>query len=108
MESVKENISKTNYPEELIKYVKGRVEKPLPKKELKKIAILLLDTDWYESTKHELENLFPLLVKGGVLIVDDYGHWKGSRKAVDEYITKNNLKILLHRVDYTGRIAIKQ
>ena len=67
----------------------------------------MLDTDWYESTKHELTHLFPLLSKNGVLIIDDYGYWEGARKAVDEYISDNNIQILLNRVDSTGRIAIK-
>ena len=67
-----------------------------------------LDTDWYESTKHELIHLFPKISKGGVLIIDDYGFWEGARKAVDEYISENNIQILLNRIDNTGRIAIKQ
>ncbi len=54
-----------------------------------------------------METLWPRLAPGGVLIVDDYGHWKGSRQAVDEYIAENNLAILLNRIDYTGRLAIK-
>ena len=66
-----------------------------------------LDTDWYESTKHELTHLFPLLSSGGVIIIDDYGHWQGAKKAVDEYFEENNIKILLNRIDYTGRVGIK-
>jgi hypothetical protein len=54
-----------------------------------------------------MEHLFPRLSTGGVLIIDDYGHWQGARKAVDEYLCKNNVKILLNRIDYTGRIAVK-
>jgi len=72
-----------------------------------KIALLRLDTDWYESTAHELKHLYPLLVPGGVIIIDDYGHWEGARKAVDEYITAEKLPLLLNRIDYTGRIGIK-
>ncbi len=72
-----------------------------------KIALLRLDTDWYESTKHTMAHLFPRLSFNGVIIIDDYGHWQGARKAVDEYITSNNLNILLNRIDYTARLAIK-
>ena len=68
--------------------------------------MLRLDTDWYESTRCELEHLFPKLVPGGVLIVDDYGHWEGCRRAVDEYFQKNKIPMLLNRIDYTGRIGI--
>jgi O-methyltransferase len=70
------------------------------------VALLRLDTDWYESTRHELEHLYPLLVPGGVLIIDDYGHHLGVRKAVDEYFADD--PILLTRVDYTGRMGIKR
>ena len=69
------------------------------------IALLRLDTDWYKSTQHELIHLYPLLVGSGVLIIDDYGHWQGAKKAVDEYFSDK--KILLNRIDYTGRISIK-
>jgi O-methyltransferase len=71
-----------------------------------KIALLRLDTDWYESTKHEMEHLFPRISPGGILIIDDYGWWDGARQAVDEYIEANNIKIFLNRIDSTGRIAL--
>jgi O-methyltransferase len=107
LEEVKGNISLSGYNSNLINYVKGKVEDTIPKTLPGPIALLRLDTDWYESTKHELEYLYPLLVKGGVIIIDDYGHWQGARKAVDEYIAKNNIPLLLNRIDETGRIAIK-
>ena len=69
--------------------------------------MLRLDTDWYESTKHELDHLFPRLVKNGILIIDDYGHWEGAKKPVDEYIEKNQIKIFLSRIDYSCRLGIK-
>jgi O-methyltransferase len=71
------------------------------------IALLRLDTDWYASTKHELLHLYPRLTQSGVLIIDDYGHWQGARKAVDEYVEENRLPLLLNRIDETGRIAVK-
>ena len=72
-----------------------------------RIALLRLDTDWYGSTLHELTHLFPLLSKGGVLIIDDYGHWQGARKAVDEYFESLGIVPFLSRIDYTGRIYVK-
>ena len=84
------------------------MEDTIPKNLPEKIALLRLDTDWYESTKHELIHLFPRLVPGGVLIIDDYGFWKGARQAVDEYFAENGIRILLTRMDDTGRMAIKQ
>lgn len=107
LEMVKSAVNSVGYPGEKIHFVKGMVEQTIPLGAPGKIALLRLDTDWYESTKHEMEHLFPRLSKGGVLIIDDYGHWQGARKAVDEYFEKYNVKILLNRIDYTGRIAVK-
>jgi hypothetical protein len=107
LEEVQNNVGTLKYPEKFIHYVKGKVEDTIPGEIPSKIALLRLDTDWYESTAHELKYLYPLLVPGGVIIIDDYGHWQGAKKAVDEYIADNNLKLLLNRIDYTGRIGIK-
>jgi hypothetical protein len=107
LEEVKENFESIPYPKNNIYFIKGKVEETLPYKGIKKIAVLRLDTDWYESTKHELETLFDKLEKGGVLIIDDYGHWTGAKQAVDEFIKKNEIKIFLNRIDYTGRLGIK-
>jgi len=108
LEEVRANVAKGGYPAEKIHFIKGKVEDTLPEPSVGKIALLRLDTDWYESTRHELEHLFPLLVKGGVLILDDYGYWAGAKKAVDEYFTIHKQPLLLNRIDETGRIAIKQ
>ena len=72
----------------------------------KKISLLRLDTDWYESTKIELEILYPLLQKGGILIIDDYGHWGGSKKAVDEFFLDKY--VWMHYIDYACRLIIKE
>jgi hypothetical protein len=69
--------------------------------------VLRLDTDWYESTKLELEHLYPRVAPGGVLIVDDYGHWDGARRAVDEHFAANPPRPPLWRIDYTGRVGVK-
>jgi O-methyltransferase len=107
LDEVKERMQSTGYPAAKIHYVKGKVEETIPAQVPDSIALLRLDTDFYESTKHELMHLFPRLVAGGILIVDDYGHWQGSRMAVDEYIEENRLPLFLNRIDYTGRIAVK-
>ncbi|MDP2785651.1 MAG: TylF/MycF/NovP-related O-methyltransferase [Sulfurimicrobium sp.] len=107
LDVVRKALGSTGYPSEKVHFIKGMVEETIPHFVPAKIALLRLDTDWYESTKHEMEHLFPRLSKGGVLIIDDYGHWQGARKAVDEYLEKNDVKILLNRIDYTGRIAVK-
>ena len=107
LEDVQQNMLATGYPEDRIKFVKGKVEETIPAQSPSEIALLRLDTDWYESTKHEMEHLYPLLVEQGFLIIDDYGDWVGARKAVDEYISQNQLSIFLHRIDDTARVAIK-
>lgn len=109
IEEVKKNIYATEYNKSKINFIKGKVEETISNEERpENIALLRLDTDWYESTKHELEYLFPQLVKGGVLIIDDYGHWEGCKKAVDEYFKENNIKMYLSRIDYSCRIGVKQ
>jgi O-methyltransferase len=107
LDEVRGNLRGTGYPEELVQFVVGRVEETVPAGAPDTIAILRLDTDWYESTRHELVHLFPRLSVGGVLIIDDYGHWEGARKAVDEYLAESGARLLLNRIDVTGRIGIK-
>lgn len=87
--------------------IRGKVEDTIPHELPAQISILRLDTDFYESTKHELLHLFPLLSRSGVLIIDDYGHWEGARRAVDEYFAQAKIPMLLNRIDNTGRIGIK-
>ena len=107
LEDVKSNLSKVNYPLARYNFVVGDVLQTIPQNLPSSIALLRLDTDWYESTRHELIHLFPRLQKGGILIIDDYGHWKGARKAVDEFLFDNRIQMFLGRIDYTARIGIK-
>lgn len=106
LDDVRANMASTGYPAEQIVYVPGKVEETIPAAAPGQIALLRLDTDWYVSTRHELEHLFPRIAPGGVLIVDDYGHWRGARQALDEYLAAQGVQLLLNRIDYTGRIAV--
>lgn len=103
---VRQNMARTGYPSERCVYAKGKVEDTIPQTLPDQIAILRLDTDLYQSTKHELEHLLPLVAPGGVLIIDDYGHWDGSRLAVDEYFATLDYQPLLHRIDFSGRMCV--
>ena len=107
LDDVKRNIKKNTKTDNIF-LIKGKVEDTLKNKRKlpKKISILRLDTDFYESTKIELEILFPRLVKGGVLIIDDYGFWKGAKKAVDEYFC--DYRQFMHYVDHSCRLLIKK
>lgn len=105
---VQETMRQSSYPQNRIHYIVGDVMKTLPEEAPEEIALLRLDTDWYASTRHELQTMFPRLSNGGVLIIDDYGHWQGAKKAVDEYFSILDYPIELHPIDYSGRIAIKK
>ena len=105
LSEVRNNMYSTNYPIDRIIFIKGKVEESVPKIMPSQVVLLRLDTDFYESTKHELVHLFPVLTKKGVLIIDDYGCWAGQKKAVDEYFS--NKPILLNRIDDSGIIGIK-
>lgn len=107
LESVQKLLDATGYPPERLHFVVGDVQETLPENLPTSIAVLRLDTDWYESTRAELSYLYPRLSSGGVLIIDDYGHWEGARRAVDEYFGGQASPILLGRIDYTGRMGIK-
>jgi hypothetical protein len=106
MESVQANLRSTGYPDTRVTFVKGMVEDTVPAQAPDRIALLRLDTDWYESTAHEMRHLFPRLVDGGVLIIDDYGLFRGARDAVDEYFEQAGMPFLLNRIDFAGRIGI--
>lgn len=107
LDSLQSLMAATGYPLDRIHFVKGRVEETLPRDAPGTLAVLRLDTDWYESTWCELVHLYPRIAKSGVLIIDDYGHWDGCRKAVDKYFEECAEPVLLSRTDYCGRIAIK-
>lgn len=106
-QEVRANMASVGYEPSRLHFVKGKVEETIPSQAPLQIALLRLDTDWYESTIHALRELYPRLQRGGVLIVDDYGHWRGARRAVDEYFAEPSTRPLLVRVDYTGRLAVK-
>jgi O-methyltransferase len=105
--AVRENPIATGYPVSNLRFIAGDVLNTLDREVPERISLLRLDTDWYESTRKELQVLFPRLARGGVCIIDDYGHWRGSRMAVDEYLVENCINVLLSPIDQTGRIFLK-
>jgi hypothetical protein len=104
---VRENLERTGYPMDRFVFVEGDVATTIPARAPEKISLVRLDTDRYESTRHELVHLFLHVAERGVLIIDDYGHYAGSRKAVDEYFAACERRFLMQRVDYTGRLLMK-
>lgn len=107
LDEVKRNMRSTGYPAEKLVFRKGPVEETLRDAKPHAVSILRLDTDWYESTLVELHQLWPKLVRSGVLIIDDYGWWKGQRDAVDEFFGSMQPSPYLSRVDVAGAIVIK-
>lgn len=105
--AVRATLQSTGYPTARLHFVVGDVEQTVPAEAPERLALLRLDTDWYESTRHELRHLYPRLHTGGVLIVDDYGEWDGARRAVDEFFATQAKPLLLQRIDHTARMAIK-
>ena len=108
LDEVRANMASTGFPEERVRYVVGDVRETIPGEAPEQIALLRLDTDFYESTRHEMEHLFPRLSPRGVLIVDDYGVWEGSKRAVDEYFEREGIHLLLTQVDETGVVGVKE
>jgi O-methyltransferase len=106
LEDVQAGFAEVPYPKERLHFVKGPVEQTVPEVLPQQIAILRLDTDWYESTAHELKHMYDRLVPGGVLFLDDYAHWQGARQATDEWLEATGEPLLLLRAG-GGRIAVK-
>lgn len=104
---VKSTIKLVDYPQEKIHFVKGKIEDTVPNTMPDRISLLRLDMDWHDPTLHALTYLYPKVEPGGVIILDDYGHWEGCKLAVDRFFEEMNINILLNRIDYTGRIGIK-
>jgi O-methyltransferase len=108
LQDVRANFSRAGLLDDRVVFVPGDVVATLDGDVLpERIAVLRLDTDWYESTKKEFEVLYPRLSLGGVLIIDDYGHWAGARKATDEYFAAHGHRPFLQYTDYTGRVGVK-
>lgn len=106
LEDVRSGFQTLAYPADKLHFIVGKVEDTIPNHAPEQIALLRLDTDWYESTVHELAHLYKRLAPGGVLIIDDYGSWQGSKDATDEFLDATGEPLMLVRVD-RGRVAIK-
>ena len=106
LDDVREAMEEVGYPPEHVHYHQGMVEDTIPGMAPERISLLRLDTDWYESTRHELEHLYDRLSPGGVLILDDYGDWEGARQATDEFLATLPDPVMLHPLG-TGRMAVK-
>lgn len=89
------------------RFVKGLFQETLPVCGVERIGVLHIDGDWYESVKVCLEHLYDRVTSGGIIQIDDYGHWAGARKAADEFLREHPSQIVLQKLDYTGRQFVK-
>lgn len=105
LDEVRKNVDSIGYPAFRTHYIKGKVEDTLPSSDTGQIALLRLDTDFYESTKAEFEHLYPRLVSGGILILDDYYTWQGSKQAADEYLAAHKIPMFLVTVGGGGSVV---
>ncbi len=98
-----------HYPEKLVHFHQGWFQDTMNENlvEPARISLLRLDGDWYESTMVCLKVLYPRVVSGGIIVMDDYGHWEGCKRATDEFLATLHQPIYLHHIDYTGRYWIK-
>jgi hypothetical protein len=82
-----------------VELIEGDITKTIPDFAKKnpglRISLLHLDADLYEPTKIALENLYPLVVRGGVIVFDEYGilEWSGESKAVEEFFADKKVEI---------------
>jgi len=98
-----ENMKSVGYPD--LHIVRGDVLQTIPALEIDTISLLRCDTDTYDTTKLELENLYDHVSVGGVVIVDDYGYTLGCKKAVDDFVKSR--KVLLQRINPNVRCWVK-
>jgi len=98
MDDVRMNLEKitSNF-----KLIKEEVTGSTTLSEIESIAILRLDMDWYDPTKAALENFFHRIQTGGSIIIDDYGHHTGAKKATDEFFRKHNIHLNFRHINYS-------
>lgn len=111
LDEVRANFRKAGVPMDNVVFVKGQVENTLRDDRLASklgndVSILRIDTDWYDSTKVELEVLWPKLSNEGILVIDDYGYWSGARKAVDEFF--HTKKPFMTPIGEASRVVVKR
>lgn len=107
LREVLQNMLSTGYDPDRMMFVKGKVENTADGHPKEPLALIRLDTDWYPSAAKALAAFWPRLSPGGILIVDDYGHYEGQRRAVDEYFDREDIAVKMTRIDYACRTIQK-
>ena len=102
-------LRRIGYPATQVHFHAGWFEETVPRDAaaVGPVALLRLDGDWYASTRTCLAHLYAQVVPGGVVVIDDYGHWPGCRRAVDEFTAGLGTPLTLRPIDYTACYWIK-
>lgn len=103
LDSVKEILRIVNADMKKVRIIKGWYQDTFPNHRIQNIALLNIDADWYSSVKLCLDTFFDKVTPGGYISIDDYGHWEGCKRAVDEFLEQRGLQIELNAPDYTAR-----
>lgn len=102
IERVKRALARVGADMSRVRIVPGWFQDTFPSVSASQIALLNIDADWYASVKLCLETFYDRVATGGFVSLDDYGHWPGCRKAVDEFFQARELPYKLQQVDYTA------
>jgi O-methyltransferase len=105
LEEVGQNVQRICQSSDGLKLIKGKAEETLKRQLPEVVSIIRCDVDWYEPSLATFEILYPRLSPGGIVIVDDYGHHTGSRKAIDQYF--GDLHPKFTHIDYSCITFVK-
>ncbi|GAC1404449.1 MAG: hypothetical protein NVSMB56_19020 [Pyrinomonadaceae bacterium] len=107
-ENVREALRLSEFPEERYTIRKGWFHETFPLRPLPDaVAILHIDADWYDSVMLTLNTFYDLVPDGGVIILDDFGHWEGCREAFYDFVAERKIKPLLERFGHTQAFWVK-
>jgi O-methyltransferase len=101
LDRVNEVLTLVGFPEERLVIREGLFKDSFKRALPQKVALLHLDADWYDGIFEALETFYPLMPVGGIVILDDFGHWEGTREAFYDFCKRYDIRPLLERVGHT-------
>jgi O-methyltransferase len=105
--AVRETFAAARVPFDRVHIVAGRFEETLPRFAPPPLVFLHVDCDWYASVKLCLSTLYDAVVTGGIVVIDDFGHWEGCRRAVEQFFAERGIQPTLIAIDYTSHYFVK-
>jgi len=104
---VREALTLARFPEEDYTIRKGWFQDTFHQALPGVISLLHIDADWYESVMFSLDTFYDRVSDGGIVVLNDFGHWEGCREAFYDFAQKRNLRPVLERVGHTEAYWIK-